>query len=76
MLVTFVSKLKNKCMKKLEKTVTRGVNAQLVAEKCGCSDLTVYKIWNGELGKRKTELYHKVINITKAVSEAYFIPEQ
>jgi DNA invertase Pin-like site-specific DNA recombinase len=63
-------------MEKIDKTITRGVNAQLVAEKCGCNDQIVYRIWNGKIGKRKTELYHKIMKTTKAVSEAYSITEQ
>lgn len=62
-------------MEILDKKTRRGVNAQLIAERCGCTDQIVYKIWDGKLGKRKTELYTRVMNLTKKVAAAYNEPQ-
>lgn len=62
-------------MEKLSKETTRGVNAQVIAEKCNCTASTVYNAWSGFTGKFKTELYLRIINLTKKVAAAYDEPQ-
>ena len=64
-----------KVMEKIELKTTHGVNAMVIAEKCGCSKSAVYKIWNGEVGKYRTELYLRVIKLTNTVAESYNLPQ-
>lgn len=62
-------------MEKFSKQKRRGVNAQVIAEKCGCTSSQVYKIWDGETGKWKTDLYKRVVFLTKKVIESYNLPQ-
>lgn len=62
-------------MEKLPKEIRQGVNAQLIAKKCGCSSSVIYKMWDGTTGKWKTDLYVRVMSLTKKVAAAYDEPQ-